>query len=156
MWLSNRNLATDLGVPGSHADHLDLLKEFSFSANRWRNDDFCFLEFPEIGSPDISHAGCNRSDQILTSVVYVRGTEEDLSQRASGSNSDSRPTRQIGVRCRHAPMVPFARRFNRFCKGAADHDRVCAASKRFADVASLAHSAIRDDRDIVACLLVIV
>ncbi len=93
---------TDSGVPGSHADHLDLLKEFSFRANGRRNDDFCFLEFPEVGGTDVPHAGRNGSYQILTSVVYVRGTEQDLSQRASGSNSDSRPTRQIGVRCRHA------------------------------------------------------
>src|SRR5580698_6590039 len=55
---------TDSGVSGSHADHLNLLKEFSFSANGRRNDDFCFLEFPEVGGTDVSHAGRNGSHQI--------------------------------------------------------------------------------------------
>src|SRR6202011_4234400 len=114
------------------------------------------LELSEIGSADISHAGCYGTDQILTAVVDVCRTEEDLSQGASRSDPDSRPARQVGMRGCHAPMVAFARRFNCFRESAADHDGVRAASKGLADVASLAHPPVGDNRDIFARLLVMV
>jgi hypothetical protein len=50
---------------------LDLLKEFSFGSDGGRNDDFRFLELPEIGSADISHAGRNRTDQVLASIIDI-------------------------------------------------------------------------------------
>src|ERR1700675_1397317 len=70
----------DSGVSGTHPDHLDLLKEFSFGSDGWRNDDLRLLELSEVGSTDVSHASCHRSDQILTAIIHVCGTEQDLSQ----------------------------------------------------------------------------
>jgi hypothetical protein len=64
-----------LGASGSHADHLDLLKEFSLGSNRWRNDDFSLLKLSEIGSADVSHTGGDGSNQVLAPVVHIRRTE---------------------------------------------------------------------------------
>src|ERR1700730_256966 len=154
--LSNRNLNQESGVPGTHPNHLYLLEKFSFGSNRGSYNDFRFLELTKIGGADVPHTGRDRSDEILTSIVYICRAEKDLAKRAGRSDPDPCPARQIGMWCRHPPVVSFTRRFDRFRESAADHHRVRAASQGFTNVASSAHSTVRDDRYIATCFLAMV
>src|SRR6202022_3130381 len=56
-------------------------------------------------------------------------------------------------RC-HSPVVPFPWSFHSFCEGASDHHSVRSTSESLANVASLAHSAVCNDRDAVTGLFV--
>ena len=59
----------------AHAHTLDRLEVFSFSLNTGSNDDFGFLELPNIFGTDIAHAGRNRTHQILGTVIDSGRTE---------------------------------------------------------------------------------
>ena len=59
------------------------------------------------------------------------------------------------MRGRHAPVISVPGSFLRPGKGTADHYRIRPAGKRFANIAPLVHSPIRDDRHITARLFMI-
>src|SRR4029077_16685359 len=97
---------------------------------------------------NVAHASCDRADEILTSVIDFGRPKKNLLQRTGGAAPAPRAAREIHMRGRHSPMITGARRLLRASKRAADHDCIGATSERFANVATLAHSAVGDDWDI--------
>ena len=94
--LSKRNLRPqqlESRVSRSHSDHLYLLEELSFRPDRGRNDDLGLLKFPDVGCPDVTHAGRYGSDKVLTPIIDVSGTEKNLSKRSGCANANSGSTR---------------------------------------------------------------
>jgi hypothetical protein len=65
-------------LAASHTDALDGLEKFAFGPNRWRDDNLRLLKFGNIASADIAHAGSNRADQILATIVNFSWTKQDL------------------------------------------------------------------------------
>jgi hypothetical protein len=47
---------------GSHSDALNGLEEFSFSLDRWRDDNLRLLKFGNIASADVAHASGDGTD----------------------------------------------------------------------------------------------
>src|SRR5260370_9152887 len=131
------------GVSGSHPNHLFVLEKFSFGSDRGSYNDFRFLELTKISSAYVPHACRDRSDEILTSIVYVCRAEKDLAKGSGRADPDPCAARQIGMWRRHPPVVSFARRFDCFRESAPNHHRVRAATQRFPNVAPLAHPTSR-------------
>src|SRR5580658_1514993 len=120
----------------AHADVLYGLEQFALGLDAGGEDDLGFLKFTDAGGADVAHAGGDRADQILRTVVHRRRSEENLFQRTGDTHFDARAAGQIGVRGGHAPVVPLPRRLLRAGEGAADHDRVRTAGQGLADVAA--------------------
>src|SRR5690242_3373822 len=62
----------DLSPPAStrpHADALHGLEELAFGLNRRRDNDLSLLKLGQVARAHITHAGRNRSDQILAAIV---------------------------------------------------------------------------------------
>src|SRR5437667_2423957 len=135
----------------SHAHTLNGLKEFSFRLDRRRDDNLRLLKFGNISSANVAHAGSNRTDQILAAIVNFSRTKQDLFQRARGAHLDPGPSREIGVRRGHSPMVSTAGRFVRLGEGTSHHDSVGTAGECLANIAASAHSAISDDWHVARC-----
>src|SRR5437588_12927148 len=73
----------------SHPDALDGLEKFAFGFDRRGDDDFGLLELGDRLCADVAHAGGNRADQVLTSVIDLGGAEEDLFQRTGRAYFDA-------------------------------------------------------------------
>src|SRR5438552_19205204 len=82
----------------SHPDALDGLEKFALGLDGRRDDDFGLLEFGNRPRADVAHASGNRADEVLTSIVHLGRTEEDLFQRTSRADFDAGAARQIRVR----------------------------------------------------------
>ena len=64
----------------SHPNALDGLEQLALGSNARGDDNLGLLKLRNISSTDITHAGSDRTDQILAAVVYFRGAEENLLQ----------------------------------------------------------------------------
>src|SRR5215471_13685799 len=95
----------------SHADALHRLEKFAFGLDRWRDDDLRLLKLSQVFRADVAHARGNGADEILTAVINFGGAEQNLFQRTSRTDFDSRSARKILVRSRHSPMIAMPRRF---------------------------------------------
>src|SRR5947207_893069 len=139
------------GSARSHADALNGLEEFSFRPDRWCDNDLGLLKFGEIARAHIAHARGDRPDEILTAVIYFGRPEKNLFERTSHAYFDPRAARKIDMRCGHSPMVASPGRFLRLGKGAPHHHCVRAAGERFANIATVTHPAVRDNRHEARC-----
>src|SRR5580700_2193876 len=92
----------------SHPNALNCLKEFSFGLDRRSDDNLRLLKFGNISSANVAHASSNRTNQILAAIVNFCRTKQDLFQRARGAYLDAGPSRKIGMRRGHSPMVSTA------------------------------------------------
>jgi hypothetical protein len=54
------------------------LKELSFGLDRRRDDNLRLLKLGNVSSANVTHAGSNRTDQILAAVVNFCRTKQDL------------------------------------------------------------------------------
>src|ERR1019366_6001969 len=144
------------GLLAAHTNALHGLKDLALGLDRGRDDNFRLLKLAHVARANVPHAGRQRPDEILRTVVEFRRPEEDLFEGARHTNANACATRQVGVRRGHSPVESPAWRLLGARERAPDHHSVSPAGKRLADVTALAHAAIGDDGHVLACLFEVV
>src|SRR5207244_5471367 len=101
-----------------------------FGFDRRCDDDFSLLKLGDVARADVAHAGRDRADEILTTVIDFSRAEQDLFQWTGGADLDPRAARKIHMwRC-HAPMVTRTARFLRAGERAPTHNPVPPPPRR--------------------------